>query len=409
VINKPLLAPLRLAAPPVAARLDAAETASVLSRLVASGAATTKADLCRATGLARSTVTSSVDALLSRGVLDNAGTRTPAGRGRPADELVVSPRHGVVLLADLGVERARVTLAALGQQILQQRDLEIAIADGPERVLETVVREVEQMLEMVEYPVPRAAVIGLPGPVDPSGGRPVRPPIMPGWDGYPVADVLGERFGCGTVVSNDVNLCALGEARSLPPEQSPLLFVTIGAGIGGGFVGSGGEVHQGSDGAAGDIGHIRVPGMADVECACGKTGCVEAVASATALARAVLREGGGGARPGGEAELVTLIRAGDPVAVRLLREATIVLGELVAMLVHVLNPARVVLGGELVAASDDILAGVRGLVYQRALPLATRDLVLAQSGLADRAATAGALVQAIEWALSADALVRSGR
>ncbi|WP_224391229.1 ROK family protein [Pseudonocardia sp. ICBG1293] len=405
--SKPLVGPLRLSAPPVAARLDAAETASVLSRLVASRAATTKADLCRATGLARSTVTSAVDALLSRGVLDTAGTRTPAGRGRPADELVVSPRHGVVLLADLGVERARVTVAGLGQQILQQSDLEIVIADGPERVLATVAREAERMLGTVPYPVPRAAVIGLPGPVDPSGGRPVRPPIMPGWDGYPVADVLGERFGCDTVVANDVNLCALGEARSLPPEQSPLLFVTIGAGIGGGFVGSNGEVHQGSDGAAGDIGHIRLPGTADVACACGKTGCVEAVASATALAGALLREGGH--RPGGETELVALIRAGEPAAVRLLREATVVLGELVAMLVHVLNPARVVLGGELVAASDDILAGVRGLVYQRALPLATRDLVLAQSGLASRAATAGALVQAIEAALSAEALERGGR
>ena len=91
----------------------------------------------------------------------------------------------------------------------------------------------------------------------------------------------------------------------------------------------------------------------------------------------------------------------DPAAVALVREAAAHIGELVAMLVHFYNPARVTIGGSLTAASDDLLAGVRSVVYQRALPLATRNLVLANSVLGEYAGLAGAAVLGIEQALSA--------
>ncbi|MDT7551586.1 MAG: hypothetical protein QOI16_122, partial [Pseudonocardiales bacterium] len=91
----------------------------------------------------------------------------------------------------------------------------------------------------------------------------------------------------------------------------------------------------------------------------------------------------------------------DPTAVALVREAAAHIGEVVAMLVHFYNPARVTIGGSLTAASDDLLAGVRSVVYQRALPLATRNLVLATSVLGEYAGLAGAAVLAIEQALSA--------
>ncbi|HVH20974.1 MAG TPA: ROK family protein, partial [Pseudonocardia sp.] len=205
---------------------------------------------------------------------------------------------------------------------------------------------------------------------------------------------------CPAILENDVNLRALGEARALPADQAPLLFVKIGTGIGGGLITREGVLHHGADGAAGDIGHVRVRGGPDDPCVCGNVGCIEAVASASAIARRL-------AEPAADGAVVTIadLRArlgqADPTAQRLVREAAAHIGELVAMLVHFYNPARVTIGGSLTAASDDLLAGVRSVVYQRALPLATRNLVLATSTLGEYAGLAGAAVLGIERALSA--------
>ena len=241
----------------------------------------------------------------------------------------------------------------------------------------------------------------MPGPVDGQHGIPVRPPIMPGWHAYPVAARLRRTFGCPVLLENDVNLRALGEARALPADQAPLLFVKVGTGIGGGLITGAGELHHGADGAAGDIGHVRVRGGPDVRCVCGNVGCIEALASASAIARRL------GAESGGEATIAdvrALVARGDPTVLRLVREAAELIGEVVATLVHFYNPARVTIGGSVAAASDDLLAGIRSVVYQRALPLATRNLVLANSVLGEFAGVAGAAVLGIERVLSADGI-----
>jgi predicted NBD/HSP70 family sugar kinase len=199
------------------------------------------------------------------------------------------------------------------------------------------------------------------------------------------------------ILENDVNLRALGEARALPDDQSPLLFVKVGTGIGGGLITREGALHHGADGAAGDIGHIRVRGAPDVVCICGNVGCIEAVASANAIAQRLSTE----ADPVTIADVRARIARNDPAALALVREAAGLIGEVVATLVHFYNPARVTLGGSVTAASDELLAGVRSVVYQRALPLATRNLVLANSVLGEYAGLAGAMVLGIEQALSA--------
>lgn len=251
---------------------------------------------------------------------------------------------------------------------------------------------------------PRVLVVGLPGPVDVARGMAVRPPIMPGWDGFPVAERLGGLLGCPVLVDNDVNLMALGEARTVPPEQLPVLFVTVGAGIGAGFVLADGTLHRGADGAAGDIGHIRVPGAEEVVCRCGKAGCVEAVASTAALARGLaptgeppldLAEDGAAMR-----DFVARLRDGLPEALHAVRAAGATLGEVIALCIHMLNPRHVVVGGEVVEASDDLLAAVRAVVYRHALPLATRELSITRSELGGDAAVVGAMVLGIEQLLS---------
>ena len=395
------LPPLRLSTPPLAARVEPDVTLSTVARLVASGAALSKADLVPAAGMARSTVSAAVDELLARGVLRLAGTRPTAGRGRPADRLALAARGGQVLLADVGARGAHLAVVDLSQQVVAHEHVDIDVRDGPEAVLLAVETRLDALRARGPADVPaRAVVIGLPGPVDGHLGAPVRPPIMPGWHAYPVSGRLQQRFGCAAILENDVNLRALGEARALPADQAPLLFVKIGTGIGGGLITSDGGLHHGADGAAGDIGHVRVRGGPDDPCVCGNVGCIEAVASASAIARRLVE-----LAPDGGTVTIADVRArlakADPTALRLVREAAAHIGEVVAMLVHFYNPARVTIGGSLTAASDELLAGVRSVVYQRALPLATRNLVLANSVLGEYAGLAGAAVLGIEQALSA--------
>lgn len=393
-----LLPPLRLSAPELSGRVDSAVTLSTLARLVASGAAVSKADLVAAAGLARTTVSSAVDELLARDVLRPDGARPTTGRGRPADRLAMSPRGGHVLLADVGALGAHLAVIDLSQRVLAHRHIDVDVQDGPDAVLSGVEASLAD-LRGHEGPT-RAVVIGLPGPVDGNLGIPVRPPIMPGWHAYPVSARLARTFDCPAVLENDVNLRALGEARALPADQAPLLFVKVGTGIGGGLVTREGVLHHGADGAAGDIGHVRVRGGPDVACVCGNVGCIEAVASAGAIARRLA--GAEGATS--ITDVRTLIGRGDPDAVGVVREAAGLIGELVATLVHFYNPARVSLGGSLTAASDELLAGVRSVVYQRALPLATRNLVLTNSVLGEYAGLAGAAVLGIERVLSAHSI-----
>ena len=393
------LPPLRLSTPPLTGRVDAEVTLSTVARLIASGAAQSKADLVPAAGMARTTVSAAVDELLSRGVLRIAGTRPTPGRGRPADRLALSPRGGHVLLADVGARGAHLAVLELSQRVVAHEHVELDVRDGPEPALHIIEARLDALRAVGSPEVPaRAVVIGLPGPVDGNLGTPVRPPIMPGWHAYPVSARLQGRFGCAAILENDVNLRALGEARALPADQAPLLFVKIGTGIGGGLVTREGVLHHGADGAAGDIGHVRVRGGPDHSCVCGNVGCIEAVASASAVARSLAA---GAGVPVTIADVRARLAKADPAAVAHVREAAAHIGELVAMLVHFYNPARVTIGGSLTAASDDLLAGVRSVVYQRALPLATRNLVLANSVLGEYAGLAGAAVLGIEQALSA--------
>ena len=127
----------------------------------------------------------------------------------------------------------------------------------------------------------------MPGPVEFATGRPISPPIMPGWDGYPIRERFAARHGAPVWVDNDVNVLALGEWRSgVAAGHDDVVVVKIGTGIGAGII-SGGRLHRGAQGSAGDVGHIQVTDDPAVICRCGNVGCLEALA------------GGGGARPGG--------------------------------------------------------------------------------------------------------------
>jgi predicted NBD/HSP70 family sugar kinase len=207
---------------------------------------------------------------------------------------------------------------------------------------------------------------------------------MPGWDRYDVPGRVQRDLDVPVLVDNDVSIMALGE-QSAFPDTSDLVFVKVATGIGAGII-SGGQLQRGAQGTAGDVGHVRVSRAGDVTCRCGNTGCLEAVAAGPALARA-LREAG---VPAGTGEdVVGLTRAGDPTALRIVRQAGRDLGEVLATMVDLINPSVVVIGGRLAGAGEHLLVGIREVVYQRSLPLATEHLRLTASSVGHQGGGAG--------------------
>ena len=291
----------------------------------------------------------------------------------------------------------------IGGQILALREDPLSIADGPEAVLGHVERTLDGLLKETgrERGALQSIGVGVPGPVEFSTGRPVDPPIMPGWHQYPIPEFFADRFGVRALVDNDVNVMALGEQRRAFPDTRYLLYIKVGTGIGCGIVADG-RLHRGAQGSAGDIGHIRV-GDEEAPCRCGNTGCLEAVAGGAALAR---RLAGLGLAAASGSDVVRLVQEGNRDAVRMVREAGRAVGEVLAGLVNFFNPDTVVLGGALAAVHDQLLAGVREAVYRRSHPLATHVLRIEPSRTGQDAAAVGAGILAIEHALSPDQVDR---
>jgi len=377
-----------------------AGSAGHLLDLIRSGHATTRAELVVATGLARSTIAQRIDLLMDKNLLREVG-EAPSTGGRPPSVLGFNVDAGVVLVADLGATHSRVALTDLGGKILAESTRDIEISDGPEAVLGWTESAFDKLLAEAGKDAAdvRGIGIGVPGPVEFSAGRTVHPPIMPGWDGYPIGDHFVEDYGVATLVDNDVNIMAQGEHWVRDPRVDDLFFIKLGTGIGSGLI-LGGHIHRGSIGAAGDIGHVRV-GPDDVLCRCGNFGCLEATAGGGALA-AALSEGGATAH--NSRDVVTLVRAGDPNAVRLIREAGRRVGEVLAGIVNLLNPALIVLGGDLADSGEEVMAGVREVIYGRSTALATSRLRIERSTLGDRAGVTGAAAMVIESILAPQAI-----
>src|SRR5215210_1516657 len=379
-------------------------SAGNLLRLIREDTAVTRADLARVTGLARSTVAQRIDALLAEGLVYEAGGSASTG-GRPPTVLAFNREAGVVLVADLGATHARVAVSDLSGTPLAERASDLDVALGPEPALGWIAKRFAELLAEVgrSSDEVRGIGIGVPGPVEFDSGRPVNPPIMPGWDDFPIPDWFASHYAAPVLVDNDVNIMARGEHRMHWPDTEHLLLVKVGTGIGCGIVADG-HIHRGARGAAGDIGHIRATSDGDVICRCGNVGCLEAVAGGLALAERLAAAGEEAAH---SRDVVRLVQGGHAGAIRMVREAGRTLGEVLAGTVNFFNPAVIVIGGDIAEAHAQLLAGVREGIFSRSLPLATRDLRIVPCRLGDRAGVIGAATMAIEHVLAPEAVDRS--
>nr|WP_204342575.1 ROK family transcriptional regulator [Micromonospora terminaliae] len=347
-----------------------------------------------------------LERLVNLGYVAEAGLAASRG-GRRSTLVELSP-HLRFAAVDLGASSIDVEVVNGRLEPVAAYTEAADIRSGPKVTLQRVNELLHKARVDGAYERLDAIGIGVPGPVSFRDGVPVSPPIMPGWDRFPVRELLTREHGCPAVVDNDVNIMAIGERHGgVAHSVDDFLFIKIGTGIGCGIY-LNGEVYRGTDGCAGDIGHIQVEPNGPM-CSCGNLGCLEAVFSGAALARAATAAARAEVSPAlverlAEKGAVTALDVaqgaveGDVTCIQLIRDGGRRVGSVLAGLVSFTNPSMIVIGGGLAQLGHILLAEIRSVVYRRSLPLATGNLPVVLSELGPRAGVAGAAVLASDLA-----------
>lgn len=382
------------------AQSSGSATAGEILALVRSGRARTRREVQELTGISRSTLALRMSQLITAGYIRESG-QAAASTGRPARILTFDERRQLVLSVDIGATHANMALLDAGSEIIMQAHAEIDIDAAPDVTLRSLAKRLLELLNRSGRTLGSVAGIGvgIPAPVRFSTQRPNNPPLMRAWHDFPIAETLAEHLAVPVFVDNDANLMGLGEARERYPDTPSLLFVKVGTGIGAGVI-LHGQPERGIAGGAGDIGHIRIVD-AGHRCTCGAVGCLATEASGGAIAR-ILREEGRIVRSA--ADVNRLVNAGDQRAVELTQRAGRLLGDVLATSVALLNPAVVVIGGIMADPGTVLIDSVRDRIYERTVPMSTRELFVTTSGLGADAAIQGARHMVIDQTFSAKAV-----
>ncbi|MFF0725318.1 ROK family protein [Streptomyces sp. NPDC004134] len=305
----------------------------------------------------------------------------------------------VVAALDIGGTKTAAALVDEDGRLLHRRTAPTPAAAGPAAVLDGAAAAVA---ELAASGGPYAAVgVGSAGVIDAAAGTVLSATAaLPGWAGTALRDELSRRLGAPVAVDNDVHAHALGETwRGAAAGRAHVLLVAAGTGIGGSLI-LGGRPHRGARSAAGHLGHLPVPAAAGRPCACGGTGHAEAVASGPAMAaeygrRAGQAAGEGAAAGRGLAAVAERAAAGDAVAVAVLTEGAVALGEAVGGLVNALDPELVLVTGGVSRCGPVWWRPLRAAIAATALP-PLADVPVVPGGLGDDAALLGAARLALE-------------
>jgi glucokinase-like ROK family protein len=369
-----------------------------------------KADLITFTGYSRTKITACVDSLLNKKTII-ADTSTEYSGGRRSKKYRLNGQMGLVAGVDIGATSIDLGIADFSGKLLIRYSEPASVKDGPIITLGHVCKLMEKLLHESDHSSEKlnGIGIGVPGPVDFSVGTLVSPPIMPGWDRYPIIQTMQQWFpSTNVVVDNDVNVMALGEKyQGAGKGVDNLIFVKIGTGIGAGIICEG-KIYRGSSGCAGDIGHIGVNKSGPL-CHCGNKGCLEAVAAGPAIAERSLIAARAGKSPillkrfetNGNIlraeDVGEAVKEGDTLAIEIVRESGQLIGDVLAGLVNFYNPGMIVIGGGVSNLGNLLLSSIRQTVLNRSLPLATRDLHIVFSEIGPDAGVIGAINLAMDY------------
>lgn len=368
-----------------------------------------RAEIARKMGLTRSAVTPIVTDLLATGLVREAADG-PATGGRRATLLEINPNRGRVVGIDMGVTHVGVLVSDLSAIIIEEIEIPFDIKKPPRHCLnqidellrETLIKSNTSLEEVL------SVGIGVPGPLVAESGTVVTPPIMPGWDNYPIRSQLENAWGRPVILDNDAALGALGEwSQGAGRGERNLAYIKVGTGVGAGLL-LDGNIYRGHTGGAGEIGHITLRENGP-KCACGNYGCLEALAGGQAIARRAQAA----VKAGPRTQLETIVpvesitardvaaaaRLGDLVAQKILSEAGSYLGIAIANLINLFNPGMVVVGGGVAQIGDLLLDPIRQAVRERCLRSSAQSVRINSALLGRRSTSLGAVVRAIDIAL----------
>ena len=374
-----------------------ANTGRVIGTLTLLGV-TSRAELARRTGLARSTVSSIVAELESEGLVvpyEDNGQAGTAGSGRPPSLIALNPSARLAAGIDFGKRHLAVAVADLSHTVLSERRCEMPDDYAAEEGFAAATELTERALEELGADRNRVLAVGmgLPGPVHRRGTL-GSATILPGWAGVRAADEMSRRLGLPVHVENDANLGALAEYLwGAGVGCSSLAYLKVATGIGAGLV-IDGELFRGAGGTAGEIGHTIVD-ETGVVCRCGNRGCLETYASLPAIVDLLHRSLGTELEP---EQVIEAARSGDAGCRRVLADAGRHIGMAVANLCNLFNPARIVVGGSVAAAGDIVLDPMHESVRLRAIPSAAEDVAIVPGALGERAELLGAVALVLQQA-----------
>lgn len=349
-------------------------------------------------GLSRATLVERLDVLQRHRLITTVGHRASSG-GRPAQLIAADQASRVAVVGSIGASLVTVGVADLHGTVLVEQTDRLPLGHSPEHVLPWMLDAARRQLTALDRHADLSAVgIAVPGQIDQRTGISLMPPTMAAWRDQPLRDVFADGLSVDVQLENDANALAYGEYLAAAAPNPTVLGVSVGSGIGAGVV-IGGRPHRGATGCAGEIGHIRIEDR-DERCACGRHGCVAALASGTALVRQ-LRTDGARAIP----DVIRRVAAEDPHAVALVRDAGRLVGTVLATVVTILNPHLVRVGGE-IGALPPFLTGLAETLGEQAHEVAARGLDVGPAVLGDRAQLVGMAGLAAEAVLAPAAIDR---
>lgn len=313
-----------------------------LLNIIRSSPGLTRQQLLASTGMSRTTLFERLEVLFQHGYVYQDGSAPRhelRGRGRRSELLRLDTRGRVVLVLDLGQTHARICVTTVDGRILRMRDLAVDIDTDAREYLSAIYEIAGVLVRAGEGETLIGVALGIPGPVEPATGTLGTSTTMPQWQGFEVLQDLREHWAVPAVIENDARALALGESSVIGAGQS-VVAVKYATGIGAGIVDNG-HLLEGADGAAGDIGHVRISDDGPL-CTCGRHGCLAAWASGHALVR---RLAGTGVR--NLSDIVDRVAANDATVIAAVDEATARLSRVLATVVAATNPDVLVLGGPL--------------------------------------------------------------
>jgi predicted NBD/HSP70 family sugar kinase len=352
----------------------------VISSLLGSGPLT-QAELARKTGLSTATVFNIVKMMVASGSIE---THPTTSSGRRALLVRLRNNGAVAVGVDFGRRHVRIVVATLGFEVVAEQHVVLPLGHRAEASLDRASQLLSGMLE--EQNIPPAAVlgvgVGIPGPIDRRTGTVVQGAILPEWVGIHLKD-LEKLLHFQVVFDNDANLGALAEVTwGTHNIVKNLVFVKIGSGIGAGLI-LGGHPFSGNFGITGEIGHQAIADNG-IPCHCGNRGCLETVASTSAM-MALL----GTRVPVTTSDIIRNALAGDAATLRVMDDAGAAIGRGLASIANLINPEVIVIGGPLASLGQILLAPITRGLLRHAVPSVGEATRLVMSSLGDRAEALG--------------------